>query len=68
MSDFLPYGTPCDEIPDPVARVLNGLLDEVQSLRARLQQVEHRVEAERSAPPSLPVVEDEPVIAQRRKA
>jgi len=68
VSDFLPYGTPCDEIPDPVARVLNGLLDEVQSLRARLQQVEHRVEAERSAPPSLPVVEDEPVIAQRRKA
>jgi serine O-acetyltransferase len=68
VSDFLPYGTPCDEIPDPVARVLNGLLDEVQSLRARLQQVEHQVEAERSAPLPLPAVEDEPVIAQRRKA
>ena len=68
VSDFLPYGTPCDEIPDPVARVLNGLLDEVQSLRARLQDVEHQVEAGRSAPLPLPGVEDEPVVAQRRKA
>ena len=68
VSDFLPYGTPCDEIPDPVARVLNGLLDEVQSLRARLQEVEHQVEAERSAPVPLRPVEDEPVLAERRKA
>ncbi|HKF71223.1 MAG TPA: serine O-acetyltransferase [Stellaceae bacterium] len=68
MSDFLPYGTPCDEIPDPVARVLNGLLDEVQSLRARLQEVEHQVETERSAPVPLRPVEDEPVVAERRKA
>jgi serine O-acetyltransferase len=37
---FLPYGTPCDEIPDPVARVLNGLLDEVTSLRARVASLE----------------------------
>ena len=68
VSDFLPYGTPCDEIPDPVARVLNGLLDEVQLLRARLQEVERQVEAERSAPVPLLPVEDEPALAQRRKA
>jgi len=68
VSDFLPYGTPCDEIPDPVARVLNGLLDEVQSLRARLQDVEHQVETERSAPVPLRPVEPEPVLAERRKA
>jgi serine O-acetyltransferase len=68
VSDFLPYGTPCDEIPDPVARVLNGLLDEVQSLRARLQEVEHQVEAERSAPVPLRPLEAEPVLAERRKA
>jgi serine O-acetyltransferase len=37
---FLPYGTPCDEIPDPVARVLNGLLDEVTALRARIAALE----------------------------
>ncbi|MBX6367554.1 MAG: serine O-acetyltransferase [Rhodospirillales bacterium] len=40
---FLPYGTPCDEIPDPVARVLNGLLDEVTSLRARIAALEGEV-------------------------
>jgi len=68
VSDFLPYGTPCDEIPDPVARVLNGLLDEVQSLRARLQDVEHQVDAGRAAPLPLPAVEDEPALAQRRNA
>jgi serine O-acetyltransferase len=66
VSDFLPYGTPCDEIPDPVARVLSGLLDEVQSLRARLQEVEHQVEAGRSAP--LPLPADEPALAERRTA
>ena len=37
---FLPYGTPCEEIPDPVARVLNGLLDEVVALRARVAVLE----------------------------
>jgi len=37
---FLPYGTPCDEIPDPVARVLNALLDEVTALRARVSALE----------------------------
>jgi serine O-acetyltransferase len=67
VSDFLPYGTPCDEIPDPVARVLNGLLDEVQSLRARLQDVEHQVEAARSPALPLPAVEHEPALAERRK-
>jgi serine O-acetyltransferase len=41
---FLPYGTPCDEIPDPVARVLNGLTEEVERLRARLSELERRPE------------------------
>jgi serine O-acetyltransferase len=68
VSDFLPYGTPCDEIPDPVARVLNGLLDEVQSLRARLQELEHEVEGERSRPMPLRPVEAEAVLADGRGA
>jgi serine O-acetyltransferase len=68
VSEFLPYGTPCDEIPDPVARALSGLLDEVQSLRARLQEVEAQLETGQSAPLPPAPVEDEPVIAQRRKA
>jgi serine O-acetyltransferase len=44
--EFVPYGTPGDDIPDPVARALNGLLDEVQALRARVAELEAQLEAE----------------------
>jgi serine O-acetyltransferase len=37
--EFLPYGIDPD-IPDPIARVLDGLLDEVTRLRARLAALE----------------------------
>jgi serine O-acetyltransferase len=37
---FQPYGI-CENIPDPIARALNGLLDEVTSLRARLAEIEN---------------------------
>ena len=40
--EFCPYGMPSGEIPDPVARALGGLLDEVASLRARLAAIESR--------------------------
>ncbi len=36
---FEPYGI-SGEIPDPIARALNGLLDEVSTLRARLGELE----------------------------
>ena len=36
---FQPYALG-PEIPDPIARALNGLLDEVTSLRARLAEIE----------------------------
>jgi serine O-acetyltransferase len=36
---FQPYGI-CENIPDPIARALNGLLDEVMTLRARLSKLE----------------------------
>src|SRR5487761_1132917 len=39
--EFLPYGIDPD-IPDPIARVLDGLLDEVTRLRARLAELENR--------------------------
>jgi serine O-acetyltransferase len=41
---FVAYGTPTGDIPDPVARALEGLLDEVQTLRARLNELESRGE------------------------
>ena len=37
---FVAYGTPTGDLPDPVARALEGLLDEVQSLRARVNALE----------------------------
>jgi serine O-acetyltransferase len=37
--EFLPYGIDPD-IPDPIARVLDGLLDEVTRLRARIAELE----------------------------
>jgi serine O-acetyltransferase len=37
---FMAYGTPTGDIPDPVARALEGLLGEVQSLRARVNTLE----------------------------
>jgi serine O-acetyltransferase len=50
--DFLPYGTPCDGIPDPVAKALNGLLGEMQALRARVADLERELEAERAPAPA----------------
>lgn len=37
---FLAYGTPAADIPDPVARALGGLAEEVGRLRHRLEAVE----------------------------
>src|SRR5215469_5943574 len=42
---FQAYGIPGEEIPDPIARALNGLLDEVTTLRARVAEL---VQAERA--------------------
>ena len=39
---FVAYGTPTDDLPDPVARAIDGLLDEVQTLRARVNSLEDR--------------------------
>ncbi len=49
-AEFLPYGTPCDDLPDPIARALTGVLDEVKVLRARVEELE----LERQNPPEVP--------------
>jgi len=41
---FQPYGVDPD-IPDPIARALSGLLDEVASLRARVNELENEKDA-----------------------
>ncbi len=37
---FVPYGSPCDDLPDPTSRAICGLLNEVESLRSRLNELE----------------------------
>ena len=46
---FLAYGTPTGDIPDPVARALDGLLSEVHSLRAQVRDLENRLAARADA-------------------
>jgi serine O-acetyltransferase len=41
-AEFLPYGTPCDDMPDPIARCVATLLDEVATLKTRLAELEAR--------------------------
>jgi serine O-acetyltransferase len=48
---FEPYGVSGEDLPDPVARALSGLLDEVATLRARVTELE----SDKGAPkPSAP--------------
>ena len=55
---FVAYGTPTGNIPDPIARALDGLLDEVHSLRARVNELEAH-SGDGAAGTGLPVEGDE---------
>jgi serine O-acetyltransferase len=37
---FVPYGSPCDDLPDPTQRAICALLNEVEALRRRVAQFE----------------------------
>jgi serine O-acetyltransferase len=63
---FLPYGTPCDETPDPVACALAVLRDEVTSLRTRLDEVERLREVPRK-PVAIPFEESREEAAGGRR-
>ncbi len=43
---FVAYGTPTGDIPDPIARALDGLLQEVQTLRTRVDELDSRLARE----------------------
>ncbi|MEQ8966390.1 MAG: serine O-acetyltransferase [Azospirillaceae bacterium] len=40
QAEFLPYGTPLDDLPDPIGRALRGLMEEVTALRHRVGELE----------------------------
>lgn len=37
---FAPYGTPLGDLPDPFARAMDGLMDQVTMLKARVEELE----------------------------
>ena len=41
--EFRAYGTPTGDIPDPVAKALDGLLDQVSSLKAQVAELQGRL-------------------------
>lgn len=40
--EFQAYGTPTGDLPDPVARAIDGLLDQVSRLKARIEELERQ--------------------------
>lgn len=48
---FAAYGTPTGEVPDPVAKAIDGLLDQVSQLQQRVKELESENDA---ASPPLP--------------
>lgn len=51
---FVAYGTPTGDIPDPLSRTLDGLLDEVSRLRARVESLEGREQRGNGGTPGKP--------------
>ena len=41
--EFCPYGMPLGDLPDPVARSLEGLIDHVTLLQARIEELEQQL-------------------------
>lgn len=59
---FAPYGVSGEDIPDPVARALGGLLDEIAVLRARVAELESRGIASAEGPASETAAGDKPAL------
>jgi serine O-acetyltransferase len=41
--EFVAYGTPYGDLPDPVAKVLDGMMGEIQTLRARVDELSNNI-------------------------
>ena len=46
--EFSPYGTPLGDVPDPVVRALDGLMEQVTTLKTRIEELEAQVEGNRT--------------------
>ncbi|MCC6467879.1 MAG: serine O-acetyltransferase [Alphaproteobacteria bacterium] len=43
-SEFMAYGTPTTDLPDPVARAIGGLVDQIDKLSARINELENKTQ------------------------
>ncbi|MEX1146822.1 MAG: serine O-acetyltransferase [Sphingomonadales bacterium] len=50
--DFCAYGLPTDDLPDPVARSLEGMVDMICTLRGRIEELERALETRQGAGPA----------------
>lgn len=57
--DFVAYGTPYGDLPDPVAKVLDGMMGEIQTLRTRVDELSGDV-------PEPEPVADDPCVGDAR--
>lgn len=53
QDNFAPYGTPLGDLPDPVARAIDGLMEHVSTLNARIQDLETRLEEAEGQSPNV---------------
>jgi serine O-acetyltransferase len=58
--EFVAYGTPSEGVKDPVAKALEGMMGEIQSLRARIVELEEAAAAQAPAAKDDPCVGDAP--------
>ena len=57
---FAAYGTPSPDLPDPVSRAIDGLLDQAGALTARVEQLERQLRKVAEAAPERFGTEEDP--------
>lgn len=65
--DFCAYGMPTDDLPDPVARSLENMVDMICGLRSRIEQLEGELKTARKQSSETKAAEKKPA-ARTRKA
>ena len=56
-AQFEAYGASGEELPDPVARVMEGLIEQIDALRARISELEERQQRDAGHMPPFPADE-----------
>jgi len=58
--DFCAYGIPTDDLPDPVARSLEGVVDMICGLRGRIEELENQLSEQSAQPVKKPAAARKP--------